>query len=74
MADLGAPVALDQDDIEDAYFPFGNNKMLAVAFRAVHAPEAVSQPAFTRHNPPRYVVAGGRLVAESTSASTLHLG
>jgi cytosine deaminase len=30
--------------------------------------------ALTRHNPPRYVVAGGRLVAESTSASTLHLG
>ena len=115
MADLGVPVALGQDDIEDAYYPFGRNNMLEVAFLAVHALEAVSQPAMdrvydmvttvaaevlgvhghrletggpadlvvlngssvrevlARHNPPRYVVAGGRLVAESATASTFHL-
>jgi cytosine deaminase len=27
----------------------------------------------TRHSPPRYVVASGRVVAESTSTSTFHL-
>jgi cytosine deaminase len=115
MADLGVPVALGQDDIEDAYYPFGRNNMLEVAFLAVHALEAVSQPAMdriydmvttvaadvlgvhghcletggpadlvvldgssvrevlARHNPPRYVVAGGRLVAESATTSTFHL-
>jgi cytosine deaminase len=115
MADLGVPVALGQDDIEDAYYPFGRNNMLEVAFLAVHALEAVSQPAMNRiydmvttvaadvlgvhghrlgtggpadlvvldgssvrevlarHNPPRYVVAGGRLVAESTTTSIVHL-
>jgi cytosine deaminase len=115
MAELGVPVALGQDDIEDAYYPFGRNNMLEVAFLAVHALEAVSQPAMNRiydmvttvaadvlgvhghrletgrpadlvvldgssvrevlasHNPPRYVVAGGRLVAESTTTSTVHL-
>ncbi|HEX6338786.1 MAG TPA: amidohydrolase family protein [Jiangellaceae bacterium] len=115
MADLGVPVALGQDDIEDAYYPFGRNNMLEVAFLAAHALEAVSQPAMdriydmvttaaadvmgveghrleagapadlvvldgssvrevlTRHSPPHYVIAGGRLVAESTATSTLHL-
>jgi hypothetical protein len=42
-------VALGQDDIADAYYPLGNNNMLAVAFVAVHVLEAVSQPALTRH-------------------------
>ncbi|HEX6235153.1 MAG TPA: amidohydrolase family protein [Jiangellaceae bacterium] len=114
MAELGVPVALGQDDIEDAYYPFGRNNMLEVAFLAAHALEAVSKPAMdriydmvtavaadvlgvedhrlevdapadlvvldgssvhdvlTRHNPPRYVIASGRLVAESTAATTFH--
>jgi cytosine deaminase len=115
MHELGVPVALGQDDIEDAYYPFGRNNMLEVAFLAAHALEAVSQPAMervydmvtmtaadvlgvsghrlevggkadlvvldgssvrevlTRHSPPRYVVASGRIVAESTSTTTFHV-
>jgi cytosine deaminase len=114
MAELGVSVALGQDDIEDAYYPFGRNNMLEVAFLAAHALEAVSEPAMdriydmvttvaadvlgveghglhagapadlvvldgssvrealTRHSPPRYVIAGGRLVAESTTTTTYH--
>jgi cytosine/creatinine deaminase len=34
---LGLPVALGQDDIEDAYYPFGRHSMLEVAFLAAHA-------------------------------------
>jgi len=30
------PVALGQDDIADAYYPFGRNNMLEVAFLAAH--------------------------------------
>jgi cytosine deaminase len=32
----GIPVALGQDDIVDAYYPFGRNNMLEVAFLAAH--------------------------------------
>ena len=38
---MGIPVALGQDDIEDAYYPFGRHHMLEVAFLAAHALEAV---------------------------------
>jgi hypothetical protein len=31
------PVALGQDDIEDAYYPYGRHSMLEVAFLASHA-------------------------------------
>lgn len=34
---LGLPVALGQDDIEDAYYPFGRHNMVEVAFLAAHA-------------------------------------
>lgn len=34
---LGVPVALGQDDVEDAYYPFGRHSMLEVAFIAAHA-------------------------------------
>jgi cytosine/creatinine deaminase len=116
LDELGVPVALGQDDIEDAYYPFGQNSMLEVAFLAAHALEAVSQPAMervydmvttvaadvlgvtghrlevggnadlvvldgtsvrealTRHSPPRWVIAGGGVVAENTSTTTYHLG
>ncbi|MGW5239251.1 amidohydrolase family protein [Monashia sp. NPDC004114] len=37
----GVPVALGQDDIEDAYYPFGRHNMAEVAFLAAHALEAV---------------------------------
>ena len=109
---LGVPVALGQDDIEDAYYPFGRNSMLEVAFLAAHALEAVSQPAMervydmvttvaadvlgvanhrlevggnadlvvldgtsvrealTRHSAPSTVIAGGRIVAQSTIATS----
>jgi cytosine deaminase len=33
---LGLPVALGQDDIEDAFYPFGRNNMIEVAFLAAH--------------------------------------
>lgn len=32
----GVPVALGQDDIQDAYYPFGENNMLQIAFLASH--------------------------------------
>lgn len=34
---LGVPVALGQDDVEDAYYPFGRHSMLEVAFLAAHS-------------------------------------
>lgn len=34
--DAGLGVALGQDDIEDAYYPYGRNNMLEVAFLASH--------------------------------------
>lgn len=36
LAAAGIPVALGQDDIADAYYPFGRCNMLEVAFLAVH--------------------------------------
>lgn len=36
MRAAGIPVALGQDDIADAYYPFGRNNMLEVAFLAAH--------------------------------------
>ena len=38
---MGIPVALGQDDIEDAYYPFGRHDLLEIAFLAAHALEAV---------------------------------
>ena len=38
---MGLPVALGQDDIEDAYYPFGRHNLVEVAFLAAHALEAV---------------------------------
>ncbi|NED93966.1 amidohydrolase family protein [Phytoactinopolyspora alkaliphila] len=115
MADLGVSVALGQDDIEDAYYPFGRNNMLEVAFLAAHALEAVTtsgmdrvfdmvtttaadvlsvdghrlvvggpadlvvldggsvREALNRHNPPRFVIAGGRVVAVSSNSTAFHL-
>lgn len=37
LTTMGLPVALGQDDIEDAYYPFGRHNMLEVAFLAAHA-------------------------------------
>lgn len=36
VVDHGLAVALGQDDIEDAYYPFGRHNMLEVAFLAAH--------------------------------------
>ena len=36
LYDAGAGIALGQDDIADAYYPFGRNNMLEVAFLAAH--------------------------------------
>jgi len=41
---LGVAVALGQDDIEDAYYPFGRGNMLEVAFLAAHALGLLSVP------------------------------
>ncbi|HEX4432188.1 MAG TPA: amidohydrolase family protein [Frankiaceae bacterium] len=41
---LGVPIALGQDDIEDAYYPFGRGNMLEVAFLAAHALGFLSRP------------------------------
>ncbi|MBM9463035.1 amidohydrolase family protein [Aeromicrobium sp. YIM 150415] len=42
--DDGLAVALGQDDIEDAYYPFGRNNMLEVAFLAAHLLRFLSGP------------------------------
>jgi len=36
LYDAGVGIALGQDDIADAYYPFGRNNMLEVAFLASH--------------------------------------
>jgi cytosine deaminase len=41
LTSLGVPVALGQDDIEDAYYPFGRHNLAEIAFLAAHALEAV---------------------------------
>jgi cytosine deaminase len=38
---MGVPVALGQDDIEDAFYPFGRHNMVEVAFLAAHVLGAV---------------------------------
>jgi cytosine deaminase len=38
---MGVPVALGQDDIEDAYYPFGRHNLLEIAFLAAHTLQAV---------------------------------
>lgn len=37
LVEAGLPVALGQDDMEDAYYPFGRHSMLEVAFLAAHS-------------------------------------
>ena len=44
LLDEGLPVALGQDDIEDAYYPFGRHNMLEVAFLAAHVLGFLSGP------------------------------
>jgi cytosine deaminase len=114
LIDAGIPVALGQDDIEDAYYPFGRHNLLEVAFLAAHLMEARDDHSLERlydmvtvmaaevlaveghrleaglpanlvvlgpgtvrgalatHEPPRYVVSRGRIVAENTSGSVFH--
>ncbi len=36
LYDFGVDVSLGQDDISDAYYPYGRNNMLEVAFLASH--------------------------------------
>ena len=108
----GVPVALGQDDCEDAYYPFGRQNMLEIVFLAAHLLgasvgsrldallDAVTTTAarvmgieghgievgcradlvvldgttvrevVARHSPPRYVIANGRIVAESRPSSS----
>ncbi len=44
LYNAGVSVALGQDDIADAYYPFGRNNMLEVAFLAAHLMNMVSRP------------------------------
>jgi cytosine/creatinine deaminase len=41
LTEMGLSVALGQDDIEDAFYPFGRHNMVEIAFLAAHALEAV---------------------------------
>jgi cytosine deaminase len=41
LTSMGLPVALGQDDIEDAFYPFGRHNMAEIAFLGAHALEAV---------------------------------
>ncbi|HYY43784.1 MAG TPA: amidohydrolase family protein [Actinomycetota bacterium] len=43
LHDAGVPVALGQDDICDAYYPYGRHNMLEVAFLASHILEALDE-------------------------------
>jgi cytosine/creatinine deaminase len=114
--ELGLPVSLGQDDIEDAYYPFGRHSMLEVAFLSAHAlgwlsearqhrlldlvttraadvlgvvghTIAVGSPAnllvhghervvdvLREHAAPTCVISRGRVVAETTTETALHLG
>lgn len=111
----GVPVSLGQDDVADAYYPFGRNSMLEVAFLAAHllwktaaadlrdlygmitdgAAESLGLAdyglaegcradlvvleadslygAFTTQAPPRWVLAGGEVVAETRVDSRVSL-
>lgn len=40
----GLPVALGQDDIEDAYYPFGRHNMLEIAYLAAHFLGYLAEP------------------------------
>ncbi len=108
------PVALGQDDIEDAYYPFGRHNLLEVAFLAAHllgflsgpdqlqlldlvttrAARVLGLPAhevavgrradlcihdservvdlLREHAAPRWVMRGGRVVAESVQTTSIH--
>lgn len=46
--DAGLSVALGQDDLEDAYYPFGRHNMLEVGFLAAHLLGAMSDSALDR--------------------------
>jgi cytosine deaminase len=112
LTGLGVPVALGQDDIEDAYYPFGRHNLLEVAFLAAHALGAVDEAGIdlvydavtttaarvlgvtghrlaegggadlvvhersrlrdvvAHHDPPRHVIASGRVVAGSTTTTS----
>jgi cytosine deaminase len=48
LRQAGVPVALGQDDIEDAYYPFGRHNLLEVAFVSAHILEAVTSEALGR--------------------------
>jgi cytosine deaminase len=48
LAKEGIPVALGQDDIADAYYPFGRNNMLEVGFLACHLLWMTSFPQMER--------------------------
>jgi len=111
LTEMGLPVALGQDDIEDAFYPFGRHNMVEVSFLAAHALAAVDtagielvydavtttaatvlgltghrleeggnadlvvhheptlRSVLAHHDAPAYVVASGRVVAVSTSAT-----
>jgi cytosine/creatinine deaminase len=114
LLDAGLVVALGQDDIADAYYPYGRHNLLEVAFVASHIlglrdaagmetlldmvtvhPARVlgldghrlgegstadlvvldgqdAREVLARHAPPRFVVSGGRLVAETVSTTTYY--
>jgi len=111
----GIPVALGQDDIEDAYYPYGQHNMVEVAFLSAHIlgmldaagtalvldlvttraadvlgirghrleiggnadlvvhGEASERRVLARQDPPRYVIASGRLVATNSATTTWHV-
>jgi cytosine deaminase len=115
LLNAGIPVALGQDDIADAYYPYGRHNPLEVAFIASHVLGASSftdmetlydmltrqaakvlritdhgvgvgceadlvvldggsvWEALTRHGAPRYVISGGRIVAETNTTTRLHV-
>ncbi|HKA69668.1 MAG TPA: amidohydrolase family protein [Actinomycetes bacterium] len=115
LVGAGLPVALGQDDIEDAYYPYGQHNMLEVAFLSAHIlglldaagtalvldlvttraadvlgvdghrlvvggnadlvvhEDASARRVLARQDPPRYVIASGRMIAANSTTTTWHL-
>ncbi|MEM2037195.1 MAG: amidohydrolase family protein [Candidatus Caldarchaeum sp.] len=48
LCENGVNVALGQDDIADAYYPFGRNKMLEIAFLASHFFRTMTMDSFDK--------------------------
>lgn len=79
LLDAGLPVALGQDDVADAYYPFGRHDLLEVAMLAAHALDLTTPAGMERlldmitAHPARALGLGGRAVAVGAPADLVVL-